>query len=108
MAIKYLSKHHTADDPGGLIREVLQSGEEFAGPAEDILLAWTLRLESDQDPALVAERLIATYRLDERPAPGGACGRLIQLLRETAASPRGQLHSRQPRRKRRSARRPAG
>ena len=104
MAIKYLSKHHTEDDPGGLIREVLNEGVSFQGPAEDILLAWTLRLSGDRDPAEVAGRLIEAYGIGGDPAPEGACGRLITLLRETAASPRGQLHSRQPRRKRRGGR----
>ena len=104
MAVKYLSKHHSEDDPGGLIREVLETGEAFQGPAEDILLAWTLRLGDDRDPAEVAQRLIQAYGIGDDPVPQGACGRLVTLLRETAASPRGQLHSRRPRRGRRGGR----
>ena len=76
-------------------------GDAFQGPAEDILLAWTLRLGDDRDPAEVALHLIEAYGIGNGPAPKGARGRLITLLRETAASPRGQLHSRQPRRGRR-------
>ena len=101
MAIKYLSEHHSEDDPGGLIREVLNAGDGFQGPAEDILLAWTLRLGDERDPAEVARRLIEAYGIGDSPAPEGACGRLVTLLRETAASPRGQLHGRRPRRGRR-------
>jgi hypothetical protein len=32
MATKYLSPHHSPDDPGGVIREVLLMGPEFPGP----------------------------------------------------------------------------
>ena len=42
MATKYLSPHHSPDDPGGVIREVLLMGPEFPGPAEDAMLAWEL------------------------------------------------------------------
>jgi hypothetical protein len=99
MAIRYLSAHDTPDDPGGLIREVLDSGAAFQGPAEDILLAWTLRLDDGRDPAEVAGRLLRAYGRAEGPLPDGACGRLVALLREAAAAPRGQLHGHRPRRR---------
>jgi len=54
MAIRYLYEHYSPDDPGGLIREVLQMGEDFPGPAEDVILAWILRPGQDRDPAEAA------------------------------------------------------
>src|SRR3546814_4207546 len=39
LMVRYLSEHDSPDDPGGLIREVLQMGAEFPGPAEDVVLA---------------------------------------------------------------------
>ena len=84
MAIKYLSKHHSEDDPGGMIREVLNMGATFPGPAEDILLAWTLKLGATADPAVHAGRLLQAYEIAEGPVPDDPRGRLIALLRETA------------------------
>jgi len=86
MATKYLSPHHSPDDPGGVIREVLLMGPEFPGPAEDVIVAWTLRLGVDRDPADSAKRLLATYELAEGPLPDGACGKLVDLLRQVASS----------------------
>lgn len=99
--VRYLSEHDSPDDPGGLIREVLAQGDAFPGPAEDIVLAWILRLGDDRDPGEAAKRLIADYELDREPPPGGACGRLVAILRETAAFPAGRMtrHLCQPRRR---------
>jgi len=106
MAIRYLSEHDSPDDPGGLIREVLNLGEDFPGPAEDVVLAWVLRLGQDRDPAQAAQRLIDDYHLnDDAPGgeklPGGACGRVIEMLKETAAYPAQRMtrHLCQPRRR---------
>lgn len=86
MATKFLSPHHSPDDPGGVIGEVIRMGPEFPGPAEDVMLAWTLRLGVDRDPADAAKRLLETYELAEGPLPEGACGKLIDLLRQAASS----------------------
>lgn len=91
MTITYTSKHHSDDDPGGVIGEVLAMGPEFAGPAEDVLLGWTLRLADGVDPAAAARRLLARHGLQDRPAPEGACGDLIRLLRETANFSRARM-----------------
>lgn len=101
MPIRYLSEHDSPDDPGGLIREVLNLGEDFPGPAEDVMLAWVLRLGQDRDPAQAAQRLIADYRLAEEPLPGGACGRLVEMLKETADYPAQRMtrHMCKPRRR---------
>jgi hypothetical protein len=85
MAITYTSKHHSPQDPGGVIREVLDMGADFPGPAKDVLLAWVLRLEDGLDPAAAARDLIETYDLAEDAPAAGACAELITLLRETAA-----------------------
>ena len=86
MAIRYLSRHHSEDDPGGLIQEALTAGPGFPGPAEDLLLAWSLRLEPGRDAGAAAGRLLAAHGLSEGPLPEGAVGRLIALLREAAES----------------------
>jgi len=86
MATKYLSPHHSPNDPGGVIREILLMGPEFPGPAEDVILGWTLRLGADRDPADAAKCLLATYELAEGPLPEGACGKLVDLLRQAANS----------------------
>lgn len=101
MAIRYLSEHDSPDDPGGMIREVLEMGEAFPGPAEDVVLAWVLRLGEGRDPAAAAKQLIADYRLDREPQPGGACGRVIEMLKETASYPGDRMarHVCQPRRR---------
>ena len=54
------------EDPNSLIRQVLEMGEEFPGPAGDVLLSWLLDLKERVDPALAAQRLI------ERHAPARA------------------------------------
>ncbi|HEX9769124.1 MAG TPA: hypothetical protein VGA50_08110 [Kiloniellales bacterium] len=97
MATKYLSPHHSPDDPGGVIREVLLMGPEFPGPAEDVMLAWTLRLGPDLDPTDAAKRLLAAYELTDGPLPEGACGKLVDLLRQTAGS--GDLAASRPNRR---------
>ena len=94
MVIKYVSKHDspdTPDDPGGLIKEVLDMGPAFPGPAQDILLAWLLRLGDEHDAAAAAGRLIEAYGLAEGPPPEGACGELVALLQQTAGSPQEHL-----------------
>jgi hypothetical protein len=75
----------TADDPGGLIRSAIEMGPEFPGPAEDLLLAWILKLSADADVPSVARRLIERYALAETPREG-EIGRLIGLIREAASS----------------------
>ena len=99
--VKYVSKHHSPEDPGGLIYEVLQAGDDYTGPAEDIILSWMLRLDDGQDPAATARHLLEAYGCEEGTLSGGSAGRLIQLLRETAeASPERLQRSRGRRRPR--------
>ena len=92
MAIKYISPHHSEDDPGGIIHDVLEAGAEFQGPAEDIVLTWTLRLTDGLDPAEAAKRLLAAYGIADGPPPEGAAGRVVEMLRQAAAYPGERLH----------------
>jgi hypothetical protein len=105
MAIKYLSEHDTPEDPGGLVRQVLDMGPEFPGPARDILLAWILRLGGSCDPAEAAGRLLAAYGIAEGPAPEDATGELVELLRETARYSHEHLAGHAARRSERRGRR---
>lgn len=91
MAIKYISANDSPDDPGGLIKEILDMGAEFPGPAEDILVAWMLRLGEDRDPAAAARRLLDSYGIAEGPLPDDACGRVVELLRQAADFPQTRL-----------------
>jgi hypothetical protein len=104
MAVKYLSEHHSPDDPGGLIKEVLEMGAAFPGPAEDIVLAWMLHLDDDRDPAEVATRLMKAYGIAEGPLPEGACGRVVDILRQTAAFGADRLKNHLSKPKRRGGR----
>jgi hypothetical protein len=92
------------EDPVGLIGQALAMGAEFPGPAEDVLLSWILKLDPEIDPPSAAAVLVRHYGVAEGPLPPGEGGKLIRLLRETAAS-----HSGQPgRARRRRARPPRG
>ncbi len=104
MGIKYISEHHSDDDPGGLIKEVIELGDDFPGPAQDIILAWLLRLGPEQDAGQVAGRLVQDYGIAEGELPGGACGELVKLLRETALYGRDQLNQKLPSQGRRGGR----
>ncbi|MGH6960300.1 MAG: hypothetical protein ACREE7_07455 [Dongiaceae bacterium] len=88
-------------DPDNLIRQVLEMGAEFAGPAEDILLSWILSLGSGIDPASAANRLLDEHGLRHGAVPAGPIGRVWQLLRETARYPDDSLRParRRPRRR---------
>jgi len=72
------------DDPQGLIRQVLEMGPEFPGPAVDVLLSWLLALKDRADAAAAARRLIERHGLHGPPFPPGQLGTLIRLLHETA------------------------
>lgn len=84
MGIRYLSPHHSPEDPGGLIGDALDLGAEFPGPAEDLLLSWTLRLGPGVEAQQAARTLLERYAPKaDKPSPGAA-GRLVELLRATA------------------------
>ncbi len=87
MSITYTSPHHSPEDPGGLIRETLNLGADFPGPAADILLSWSLRLADDLPPHVAAGRLLERYGLSDAPLPPGPCGELVSLLSQAAVEP---------------------
>ena len=72
------------EDPNNLIRQVLEMGEEFPGPAGDVLLSWLLDLKERVDPALAARRLIERHGLPGPPFADTPRGKLIRLLHQTA------------------------
>ncbi len=87
MAVTYTSRFHCPEDPGGLVQETLAMGSAFPGPAEDVLVSWSLRLDEDLPPARAASRLLERLDLSDGPLPEGACGRLVALLRQAAVEP---------------------
>jgi hypothetical protein len=82
------SKRGPPFDPECLIRQVLDMGAEFRGPAEDILLSWVLSLDRALDPAAAARQVIAAYGFDV-PDGQDATLRLRDLLQQAARVPEG-------------------
>jgi hypothetical protein len=87
-------------DPKSLLEQAFAMGEEFPGPAEDLLLSWLLSLASDQQPAEAAKSLLPRYtatlagKSDTLPVM-----KLHRLLEQVAVSPpaaarRGRLSGR--------------
>ena len=73
------------EDPNRLIRQVLEMGEEFPGPANDVLLSWLIELKDRIDPAEAARRLIERHNLPGPPFATTPRGKLIRLIHETAS-----------------------
>ncbi|HVO03093.1 MAG TPA: hypothetical protein VMT54_12880 [Candidatus Cybelea sp.] len=87
-------------DPKALLEQAFTMGEEFPGPAQDLLLSWLLSLGADQQPAAAAAMLLPRYasavagKSDALPVV-----KLHRLLSEVATSPpatarRGRLSGR--------------
>ncbi len=75
----------SADDPKHLIEQVFAMGDEFPGPAEDLLLSWMLSLAPEADAPQAARRLADCYESRLRDvAENRPLRRLWRLLRETA------------------------
>jgi hypothetical protein len=102
MSITYTSPFHSPEDPGGLIKQVLDMGESFQGPAEDVLLSWAMRLDVTVDAQGAAKELLARYGVPEGPLSDSPRGRMIELLREAAKG--GLPRAPGPRRSRRQRR----
>jgi hypothetical protein len=87
-------------DPKSLLEQAFEMGDEFPGPAEDLLLSWLLSLASDQQPAAAASALLSVYK--DRTAgknETAPIARLHKLLEQVALSPaakpqRGRLSGR--------------
>jgi hypothetical protein len=87
-------------DPKSLLEQAFEMGDEFPGPAEDLLLSWLLSLGADQEPAAAATTLLPRYgtrvegKTDTLPIV-----KLHRLLEQVAISPpaapkRGRLSGR--------------
>lgn len=96
------AKRGPPHDPNLLIRQVIEMGQEFTGPAEDIIFSWLISLAHDLEPATAASQLLDEHNLRQGEPPPGAIGRVWILLRETANYPDSRLrtaarHRRRPR-----------
>jgi hypothetical protein len=87
-------------DPKSILHQAFEMGDEFPGPAEDLLLSWLLSLGADQQPAEAAKVLLPRFsaeltgKSDTLPIV-----RLHRLLEQVAVSPpaapkRGRLSGR--------------
>lgn len=87
-------------DPKSILDQAFEMGDEFPGPAEDLLLSWLLSLAADQPPAEAAKVLHPRYaaqvggKSDAQPIM-----KLLRLLEQVAVSPpaaakRGRLSGR--------------
>ena len=87
-------------DPKSLLEQAFEMGEEFPGPAEDLLLSWLLSLGTDQAPDAAAKTLLPRYAAQlEGKSDSLAIVRLHRLLEQVAISPpaapkRGRLSGR--------------
>lgn len=77
------------DDPKSLIQQAFAMGDEFPGPAEDLLLSWMLSLDMAVDVRLAATRLLAQYAGDPVVPTNPHVAKLADLLRQTAAAEAG-------------------
>jgi hypothetical protein len=78
-------------DPKAILEQAFDMGDEFPGPAEDLLLSWLLSLGTDQPPAAAAAALLPRYT--ERIAgkdSGLPIVKLHRLLEQVAISPPAQ------------------
>jgi len=98
------AKRGPPHDPDLLIAQVLAMGDEFIGPAEDIIFSWLITLATDVDPAAAASKLLDDHNLRADPVPPGPLGRVWILLRETAEYPDSRLRSSAPTRRSRRPR----
>jgi hypothetical protein len=74
-------------DPKRLIEQAFEMGEEFPGPAEDLLLSWILSLPADADAPAIAGILAERHRPEVADlAPAHPIRRLLLLLEQTAAA----------------------
>jgi len=90
----YTSPHHSAEDPGGLIADVLALGSDFVGPAPDILLSWTIRLSPEIASDQAAKTLIARYGLSRPTQCETPHDQLLDLLFQAAEPPPAQRRGR--------------
>jgi hypothetical protein len=87
-------------DPKSLLEQAFEMGDEFPGPAEDLLLSWLLSLGADQPPAAAAATLLPRFTEHlEGKDDALPIVKLHRLLQQVATSPpatarRGRLSAR--------------
>jgi len=87
-------------DPKALLEQAFEMGDDFPGPAEDLLLSWLLSLGTDQAPDAAATTLLPRFTSRvEGKSDTLAIVRLHRLLEQVAISPpaapkRGRLSGR--------------
>ena len=87
-------------DPKSILDQAFDMGDEFPGPAEDLLLSWLLSLGADQAPAEAAKVLLPRYTAQmEGKSDTLPIVKLHRLLEQVAISPpaapkRGRLSGR--------------
>ncbi|MET1026076.1 MAG: hypothetical protein ABWY00_02830 [Dongiaceae bacterium] len=79
-----------SDDPKFLIQQAFAMGDEFPGPAEDLLLSWMLSLDMAVDARSAATRLLTLYVADPTGLTNPHVVKLAELLRQTAAAEAGR------------------
>jgi hypothetical protein len=87
-------------DPKSLLHQAFEMGDEFPGPAEDLLLSWLLSLGADQHPAEAAKVLLPRFAAElAGKSDALPIMKLHRLLEQVAISPpaaakRGRLSGR--------------
>jgi hypothetical protein len=87
-------------DPKSILHQAFDMGDEFPGPAEDLLLSWLLSLGADQQAADAAKTLLPGFTsLLEGKSDTLPIVKLHRLLEQVAVSPpaaarRGRLSGR--------------
>jgi hypothetical protein len=80
-------------DPKRLIEQAFEMGDEFPGPAEDLLLSWMLSLPADANAPAIAGILAERHRAQvAHLAEKHPARRLLTLLEQTATA--GAVRSR--------------
>lgn len=74
-------------DPKRLIEQAFEMGNEFPGPAEDLLLSWMLSLPADANAPSIAAVLAERHRAQVAHLDGKhPARRLLMLLEQTATA----------------------
>jgi hypothetical protein len=87
-------------DPKSILHQAFEMGDEFPGPAEDLLLSWLLSLGAEQQPAEAAKILLPRFAAElagkSDTLPIVKLHRLLELvaISPPAAPKRGRLSGR--------------
>lgn len=90
-------------DPVNLMAQIFEDAPAFAGPAEDVLLSWLMRLSPDVEQSWAARQVLETIVGDLDSGASAECGKLCELLRQACVD-NGSVNPGNRRRGGRSAR----